>query len=209
MTLNLIGGTVDLDGNDATGEVINIDAPLVINAATMSSFGRVNGGGGTNTLDINNSAGTGVLTVNLDNPSTKWTLNAPGVMNLVNDNTEATLLAGNDVIINGTVNVTGDVRIDTRVDIGSTAMININTAGQPLRLSGGTVVSFNTISGGTITGVGILGADTNVEFAASARSMPTLNSQVRQISRPPVACSHSVAILPRSTFSAPPMTREC
>ena len=76
-----------------------------------------------------------MLTVNLDNASGKWALNAPGVMNLVNDNTEATLLAGNDVNINGTVNVTGDVRIDARVDIGSTATININTAGQPLRLS--------------------------------------------------------------------------
>ena len=81
----MVGGTVDLDGNDATGEFINIDAPLMINAATMASFGRVNGGGGVNTLDINNSAGTGVLTVNLDDPNAEWTLNAAGVMNLVND----------------------------------------------------------------------------------------------------------------------------
>ena len=37
VTLNMVGGTVDLDGNDGTGEFINIDAPLVINAATMAT----------------------------------------------------------------------------------------------------------------------------------------------------------------------------
>lgn len=162
VTLNMVGGTVDLDGNDLTGDVINIDAPLVINAATMASFGRVNSGGGISTLDINNGAGTGVLTVNLDDPNDEWTLNFSGVMNLVNDNTEATLLAGSDVNIIGIVNVTGDVRTTARVDIGSTGIVNINTSNEPLQLAGGTLFSDpNTIAGGTINGAGLLGADTS------------------------------------------------
>ncbi len=156
-TLNMVGGTVDLDGVDAVGDFINVDAPLTINAATMSSFGRVNGGGGVNTLDVNNSVGTGVLTVTLDDPAAEWTLNGPGVMNLVNDNSPATLLAGSDVNINGTVNVTGDVRTTARLDVAG--VVNINTAAEPLRLAGGSSSDPNTIAGGTINGPGILGAE--------------------------------------------------
>jgi hypothetical protein len=161
VTLNMAGGTVDLDGSDGTGDFINIDAPFTIKAATFKPFGRVNGGGGVNTLDINNSVGTGVLTVNLDDPAAEWTLNPAGVMNLVNDNTEFTLLAGSDVNLNGTINVTGDVRSTARIDFGSTAVVNIFTAGQPLRLAGGDdTTNTNTISGATISGAGLLGADT-------------------------------------------------
>ena len=65
-TLNMVGGTVDFDGADSIGDTINIDSPLVINAELVRSFGKTNGGGGTNLLDINNSVGTGTLTVNLD-----------------------------------------------------------------------------------------------------------------------------------------------
>jgi hypothetical protein len=162
-TLNMVGGTVDLDGLDAAGDVINIDAPLSINAQTMSAFGRSNGGGGVNTLDVNNSVGTGALTVNLDNASAEWTLNPEGVMNLVNDNTTATLLAGSAVNLNGTVNVTGDVQIDARVDIAGT--INLNSAGVPLRLGGGNLgANFNTIAGGVINGPGVLSASSNREL---------------------------------------------
>lgn len=153
-TLNMAGGTVDLDGADNVGDTINIDAPLTINAELMRSFGKANAGGGTNLLDINNSVGTGVLTVNLDDPNAEWTLNAQGVMNLVNDNTEATLLAGSDVNINGTVNVTGDVRSTARLDIAG--VVNITTAGQPLRLAGGSLGDPNRINGGTISGAGVL-----------------------------------------------------
>ncbi|QDT71270.1 beta strand repeat-containing protein [Lacipirellula limnantheis] len=159
VTLNMVGGTVDLDGNDAVGDFVNVDAPITINAATLTNFGRVNGGGGTNTLDVNNSVGTGVLTVNLDDPNGEWTLNGPGVMNLVNDNVEATLLAGSDVNVNGTVNVVGDVRTTARLDIAGT--VNVNTAAQPFRLAGGNGTNdMNTLAGGTISGAGILGADT-------------------------------------------------
>jgi len=159
VTLNMVGGTVDLDGNDAAGDFVNVDAPLTIKAATLANFGRVNGGGGVNTLDVNNSVGTGVLNVNLDDPNGEWTLNGPGVMNLVNDNAEATLLDGSDVNVNGTLNVTGDVRTAARLDIAG--VVNINTAAQPLRLAGGDNTNdMNTIAGGNISGAGILAADT-------------------------------------------------
>lgn len=159
VTLNMVNGTVDLDGLDNAGDFVNIDAPLVINAETMASFGRSNGGGGINTLDVNNSVGTGALTVNLDDPSAEWTVNSQGVMNLVNDNTETTLLSGSDVNINGTLNVTGDVRTTALLDIAG--VVNINTAGQPLRLGGGNAApDVNTMSGANISGLGLLAADT-------------------------------------------------
>lgn len=174
-TLNMVGGTVDLDGNDASGQFINIDAPLTVNAATFSDFGRVNGGGGVNTLDINNNAGTGTLTVNLDAAANEWTLNAPGVINLVNDNTESVLLAGNGLNVNGTINVTGDVRTTARLDIGSTATVNINTAGEPFRLdSGGFGTDANAIAGGTINGPGTLAANTG----RAIRGFGTINAPV-------------------------------
>jgi hypothetical protein len=152
--------TVDLDGADSVGNIVNVDAPMVINVANFTGYGNVNGVGGADTIDINNSVGTGVLTVNLDDPDARWTLNVPGVMNLVNDNTEATLLAGSDVNIDGIVNVVGDVHSTARLDIAG--IVNINTAGQPLRLAGGTLSSDpNTINGGVINGAGLLGADTS------------------------------------------------
>lgn len=170
VTLNMVGGTVDLDGADSVGEFINVDAPLTINAATLSNFGRVNSGGGVNTLDVNNSVGAGVLTVNLDDPAASWTLNGPGVMNLVNDNTTATLLAGNAVNINGTLNVTGDVRTDAALHIGG--VVNINTAGEQLVLNGDDVVS--TMVGGTVNGPGLLAANAG----RSLRGFGTINANI-------------------------------
>ncbi len=163
VTLNMVGGLVNLGGFDGTGEFVNIDAPLVINASTMVDFGTVNGGGGINTLDVDNfnAARTGTLTVNLDNANAEWTLNAAGTMNLVNDNAAVTLLAGSDVNLDGLVNVVGDVRTTARVDIGATSVVNIITAAEPLRLAGGDNASDpNTINGGTINGLGLIAADT-------------------------------------------------
>ncbi len=173
VTLNMVGGTVDLDGLDNFGDFVNIDAPLAINAATMASFGRTNGGGVANTLDVNNSVGTGALTVNLDNAADEWTLNAEGVINLVNDNAAAVLLAGSDVNLNGTVNVTGDVQTNARVDIGGT--VNLNTAAEPLRLNGGSnLTDFNTIAGGTVNGPGVL----NAPSARALHGHGTINANV-------------------------------
>jgi hypothetical protein len=168
----MVGGTVDLDGTDATGETININASTTINVGTMASFGRANVSG-TNTLTVDNLVGTGVLTVNLDSTAAEWTLNPQGVMNLVNDNIDATLLAGNDVNVEGTLNITGDVRSAARLDI--TGTVNINTAAQPFRLAGGNNSDDrNTIAGGTIAGVGLLGADDG----KGLRGFGTINSAI-------------------------------
>jgi autotransporter-associated beta strand protein len=157
-TISMAGGSVDLDGVDTLGEFIIVDAPFTINAASVLSFGRVNVGG-TNTISVDNSTGTGVLTINLDNAANTWTLNPEGVLSLINDNTEATLLAGNHAILNGAVGVFGDVRSTARVTMGGT--FNINTAGQPFRLGGGsTSTEPNRLTGGLVQGTGILGADT-------------------------------------------------
>ena len=92
-------------------------------------------------------------------------------MNLVNDNTDATLLAGNDVNINGTVNVTGDVRTTARLDIAG--VVNINTAGQPLRLAGGSLGDPNMLLGGTISGAGVLSAG-----GTAIRGFGTINTAI-------------------------------
>ncbi|MEX2169489.1 MAG: hypothetical protein WD851_09260 [Pirellulales bacterium] len=174
VTLDMVGGIVSLDGLDGVGELINIDAPLMINADTVTSFGRNNGGGGVNTLDIDNNVGTGSLSVNLPTDA-EWTLNAPGVMNLVNDNAPATLLAGSEINLNGTVNVSGDVRTTARVDIGSTGVVNVNTAAEPLRLAGGNnTFAPNLIAGGAINGPGLLGADTG----AALSGFGTINASI-------------------------------
>jgi hypothetical protein len=94
-------------------------------------------------------------------------------MNLVNDNAPATLLAGSGVNVNGTVNVTGDVRSTARLDIAG--IVNINTAAEPLRLAGGDDASNpNTLAGGTVNGPGILGADTGRDL----RGFGTINANV-------------------------------
>lgn len=178
-TFNMPGGAIDFDGADSTGNTINIDAAVTINVEQLRSFGKLNGVG-TNILDINNNVGTGVLTVNLDNPNDEWTLNAEGRLSLTNDLTAATLLAGADVNINGQVQVSGDCRVDARLDFGSTASVTVGIGA--LRLSGGnTTDDPNTISGGSITGLlGTLAADTgtalhgfgtistNIDFQGSA-----------------------------------------
>ena len=76
------------------------------------------------------------------------------------DATPNTFLAGSDINLNGTLNVTGDGRTDAVLHVGNTGTVNIMTAGRPLRLSGGNLTNQrNSIAGGTINGPGNLGAD--------------------------------------------------
>ena len=166
-TLDMAGGTVDLDNSDSffgAARDTFVNAPLTINAATMQSFGDSSLNAfpippSITDLNIDNlGADTGILTVNLDNPSDEWTINSIGVMNLTNGNGAQTLLAGSDVNVEGTVNVNGDVRTAARMDI--TGTVNINTAGQPLHLNGGnSTTDPNTLAGGTINGPGSIASD--------------------------------------------------
>ena len=105
-------------------------------------------------------------------------------MNLVNDNTEATLLAGNDVNINGTVNVTGDVRTHGPTRYRRLS-ININTAGQPLRLAGGSLGDPNMLLGGTISGAG------SAERRSARRCKALARSTRQSISIPHRICSQT------------------
>jgi hypothetical protein len=164
-TINMTGGSVDLDSSSVPTAAANdtaVNAPLTINAANLLSYGTLkNIGGSISSSDLvvdNTGTKTGTLTVNLDSPSGVWTVNNEGTLRLVNDNTEATLLGGFLVFLNGVLLVTGDVRTDARLQIEGT--VSINTPGEPLRLSGGNLTDQpNTIVSGTIHGPGILGAD--------------------------------------------------
>ncbi len=175
------GGTVDLDNSEVFALAANktfVNAPLTIDAATMADYGSMKTFGmfiSFSELIVDNlGVETGTLTVNLDDPNAEWTVvDDVGIVNLVNDNTPATLLAGSDVNLEGTLNVTGDVRIDARLDIEGT--VNITTAGEPLRLSGGNGdTDPNTIAGGTINGPGILGADS----LSALQGFGTINANI-------------------------------
>ncbi len=107
--------------------------------------------------------------------SNSWTVDNLGVINYNGDATADSYLAGSDVAMNGTINHAGDGRIDARLDIGATGVINIYTAGEVLRLGGGNVTDDpNTIAGGVINGPGIL----RVESGSSLRGFGTINATI-------------------------------
>ena len=159
-TLDMVGGTVDFDGedSDSSGNLIKVDAPLVINAASLEAFGRAKSTG-TDSLEINHENKTGSLTVNLDDPNGEWTLDSPGQLVLLSNFANATLLAGADANLNGAVFVGGNVQTDARVDFGATSVVQLFTAGAPFHLNGGNNTDDpNTIAGALIFGPGVLAA---------------------------------------------------
>lgn len=153
-TLAMPSGSVDLDGpvNDLAGNSINVNADLVINAASVGSFGK-NNITGTNTIIVDQLAG-GSLAVNLTDPAAFWKINPTGRLELVNNNSAATLLSGSDLEMDGTTVVTGDVRTTARLLVGGS--VSVATAGEPLRLEGGSITSPNRLDGGSFTGPGLL-----------------------------------------------------
>ncbi|MGE3239888.1 MAG: beta strand repeat-containing protein [Pirellulales bacterium] len=138
--------TVDLDDGATT-----LNANLTINADAVEE--------GSDGVDLTHTINDGaLLTVNLT--SGGWTLDPGAAINYLGNASAESYLAGSDLKLDGTINHTGDGRIDARLAISSTGVININTAAEPLRLSGGdNTANPNRISGGTINGPGILGAD--------------------------------------------------
>lgn len=157
VTLNMVGGVVDLDGVDTAGDnQVLVQAALTINAATVPDFGRVNPGGFANVIEINALAGTGSLTVNLDDPAAEWTINPEGELNIVSDLAPFTLLLGSPINMNGTMNVTGAGLSAARLDIGGT--VQLQSADGGLLLQGGALVDPNRLEGGVILGPGELGA---------------------------------------------------
>jgi hypothetical protein len=179
-TINMTGGSVDLDNSSTAATVANdtfVNAPLTINAANQLTYGTIKNNGGSlssSDLTVNHTGvNTGMLTVNTT-ASGVWTVNSEGTLLLFNDNTEATLLAGSALLfLDGVLNVTGDVRTEARLQILGT--VSILTAGEPFRLSGGNLTDQpNTIVSGTIHGPGILGADTGM----SLRGNGVINANV-------------------------------
>lgn len=159
ITLDMAGGVVDLDGVDATGDLIDVNAALTINAESLSSFGRANGAGGVNVIQIDAGGGaTGSLTVNLDNPSAEWTLNPQGVIALNSTNAPLTLLSGNAVNVNGSLTVVGTAGSAARLDIAGTVNLVTAAPNGGLLLQGGTIAGANRLEGGQINGPGELQA---------------------------------------------------
>ncbi len=157
--------TVDLD--DGVGTSTTLNANLTINADAIDSSGD----GIDNGIAIDNAA---LLTVNISGGGS-WAVDPAGSITYNGDATPNSFLAGSDINLNGNLNVTGDGRTDARLLIGSTSTININTAAEPLRLSGGnTTTNPNTIAGGTINGPGLLGADTG----SALHGFGTINANV-------------------------------
>ncbi len=168
-TLNFSGGTVGLDGGGGgvlllAAPDFTIDAPLTINAAALDEYGRTINFpfAQTSELTVNANLG-GQLDVNLDNANDSWTVNDNGVVHL---NGGAiffeTAVDGSDWNMNGTMNVDGLTRVDSRVSFGSTAVVNFNDAAANLRLRGGDLVSTNRLEGGNINGIGELSAQDGV-----------------------------------------------
>lgn len=125
LTLNFIGGHVDFDGNDDTGDVISIAAPLVVNAESLDAFGKANTSG-TNTISIDATTTSGSLQVNLDDPAASWTINSEGVINLRSASAVTNILSGSPLDLHGTMNVSGQARLTTRLNVGPTGRLNLN-----------------------------------------------------------------------------------
>ncbi len=164
-TINMTGGTVDLDNsaiswpsgaNDTT-----IRANLTINAATLADYGHyVQMPAPIPPENSHLSIINATLTVMLDDPAAEWTVNSDGIMRYMGY-PGGTFLAGSDLNMDGTLDIDlGSATCDSRIDISGTANID---SGCQLRLSGGTTTpgNRNRLIGGTINGPGCLGADSN------------------------------------------------
>lgn len=153
-TIHMTGGTVDLDGpaSDLLGNTVSVHAPFTMNVGTLSAFGK-NNIVGTNSILVDGTLG-GTLAVNLTSPTAAWKINPSGRMTLVSGNVATTVLSGSDVDMDGQLTVMGDVRSTARMMLGGT--VDIQTAGQPFRLEGGTLVNTNRLDGGAINGPGLL-----------------------------------------------------
>ena len=163
VVLNFSGGTVGLDGGGVPIIFLNapdftLDAPLIINAAELDSYGRsvVFPAPDFSELTINTTSG-GRLEVNLDDANDSWTVNSSGVLNVNSlGGFYQTFLTGNELVMDGTMNVDGFARSNARMTIGGT--LNMNDASVSLRFSGGDLVNVNRLEGGTINGPGEISA---------------------------------------------------
>jgi hypothetical protein len=177
---------VDLDDGDTS-----VIGHLTINAESIDA----NGDGMDALIHIFNVYS---LTVNIAGGDS-WTVDPLGEILYTGDSTPDAYLHGSDVVINGTLNHWDDGRIEARLHVGATGVVNIGTPGEPLRLSGGDNVNNpNRLNGGVINGPGPLGADhlsalfgygrinADIDFDGSSRlfaddGMLTVNGQILEV----------------------------
>ncbi|MEX2170217.1 MAG: hypothetical protein WD851_12970 [Pirellulales bacterium] len=186
ITINMVGGTVDLDNSSMAVMFANdtsILSPVTINAATLASYGSTKGLNGSSvsemTIESNLGGLVGSLTVNLDDPTDEWTLRSDGVINLIGNSgvpANHNLIRGADINLDGTVNVTSQVMLSARIDIGGT--VNITNFASELRLQGGSLADPNTLTGGTIIGAGDLRLNAGVALVGHG----TINTSVAMLS---------------------------
>ena len=119
----------------------------------MGPFGAVNNDGEDDVIEISDDSR---LIVNIAE-SGHWTLNPGGTITYNGDANIELYLDGSPILVNGTINHNGDGRVQTRLDIGSSGIVNILTANEALVMAGGNnTTSPNTMAGGTINGPGYL-----------------------------------------------------
>jgi hypothetical protein len=159
------------------GTAITVNADTTINADFMYSYGRFNEVG-TDILTLNGFAD---LTVNLTDPNDEWTIRGPAVVNInaSGDPFIGSGIHGSDVNVLGTVNVSGSSYWTARVDLAGT--VNTTAANDQIWFDGGSLTDPNRLEGGTITGPGILRAqsdDALVGFGTIETEIHFLNSAV-------------------------------
>jgi hypothetical protein len=159
--IHMEGGTLDFDnsaGGSVTPHNTDIDADLTVYAKSLDDYGFYGFSPSGPIYSHMNIAEGRQLDVHLDNPADFWTVNSQGVVNYNGGTPVSTFLAGADVHMDGTLNVTGQGHCGVKMAISGT--VNIKDAGGNLKLDGGT----NIFGGGTIHGPGTLTADSHTSI---------------------------------------------
>lgn len=156
-----MGGDVLLDADAANhSSQLTLNDDLTVNAATIGVFGAASANPGTDLISIANTNAR--LTIN-QSAASSWTLGPAGAININGAGTVATSIAGDDLVVEGLVNVINTTRLGARIDVASGGEVNVNTVTTvptaQLRLGGGSLGNPNTIAGGQISGGGELIAE--------------------------------------------------
>ena len=150
-TLNMSGGTVDLDNSSFTALAPNdtfINSPVIITAAHMADYGKSQFVG-TQMYSEMFISNEGLLSVQLDGVGNHWTVKDVGIIHYNGDASPTTFLSGDSINMNGTLNVSGAGAVSAQMNIAGT--VNIATGGA-LQLGGGSLANPNRLVGGTIGG---------------------------------------------------------
>jgi hypothetical protein len=141
-TIDMPGGTFDLDGDGGLGSV-NLNSDLTLNVVSIED---TSGGDVDSSITISDAA---KLTVNLTNPADEWTMDGTLSITAPDDPSFADNIGGSDFNLTGDATISGNSSWSARVDISGTVTLNANA---DLRLAGGSIADPNTIRGGTIDG---------------------------------------------------------